>query len=286
VFARRRAARIVPLALAALALFLVLAAAGLVRAGSVTGIVVSALLVQPWVPVQSIYFGGIQVAWSLADEAFFYAAFPFLIGPLDRMGGRRRSLVAAGGIAVLLALVTFFWATGTHVQLGYWLTYVFPPVRLAEFVLGVVLALELRDGRLPAVPVGVAVTLAVAGYLAAGFVPVWFTWSATTVLPYALLIVALAQLDLRGGPSLLRDRRLLALGAWSFALYLVHLMVLESIKTLLDGEVAGVRGVAAGVAVVAVSVPLAAALFTLVEKPLERRLRGDRTLSAASAADA
>lgn len=38
----------------------------------------NALLLQSWIPTSGGYFSGNPVAWSISDEAFFYALFPFL----------------------------------------------------------------------------------------------------------------------------------------------------------------------------------------------------------------
>jgi hypothetical protein len=44
------------------------------------GLLASLTLVQAWIP--EVLFAGNPAAWSLSDEAFFYALFPFLVRPL------------------------------------------------------------------------------------------------------------------------------------------------------------------------------------------------------------
>jgi peptidoglycan/LPS O-acetylase OafA/YrhL len=61
------------------------------------------------------------------------------------------------------------------------------------------------------------------------------------------------------------------LGEWSFALYLVHELVLRTALEL--GPVTFAERAAFAAAGIAVSIPLSGALFTLFERPVEARLR-------------
>jgi peptidoglycan/LPS O-acetylase OafA/YrhL len=91
----------------------------------------------------------------------------------------------------------------------------FSPYRFGEFLLGVCLAVALRRGWLPQIRLAVPAVCCVAAYLVA-------TWASTVtnvsnqlmLLPFALLIVAAAQYDLRGGRS---SRPIVLLGDASFA---------------------------------------------------------------------
>lgn len=157
-------------------------------------------------------------------------------------------------------------------------------MRLVEFAIGVLLALAVRRGWRPPVPFSVAFAIAAGAYLWAGFLPAYVRPVAVTVVPSALVIVAAATADLSQSPSVPRWRPIVKLGEWSFAFYLEHQLVMKVIayavrpQHLSFGAALGLTAVALVVAIV-----LAWATFTFLEKPLERRVRHDRTVRATAA---
>lgn len=246
------------------------------------GHVADVLLLQAWSPQQGVYFGGNGVSWSLSCEMFFYLVFPFVVGPLSRLRGRGLAVTAAVTVTVLT--MTPVLALNLHAQslTTYWLFFVFPPYRFGEFLLGMVFARAVHLGlRVPAP--GLSAVGAVGGL---GLV-LWrltaFTvrtgsavsrpYVALLALPlFALLLLAGATADLAGRRTGLNWWLPVRLGAWSFALYLVHkpLFLLTEDWWPSPGGLAGAMG---GVVFVAVAVALAAALHYCTERPLERYLR-------------
>src|SRR5688500_11327609 len=75
-------------------------------------------------------------SWSLSTEAFFYLAFPAIAVALAAMRRLRVAAIAAVAGSSVLGLV--IGSAVQHSQLDTW-TYLFPPVRLGEFVLGMTL---------------------------------------------------------------------------------------------------------------------------------------------------
>ncbi|MFI1967846.1 hypothetical protein BLA24_22450 [Streptomyces cinnamoneus] len=185
-------------------------------------------LTQAWVPDPEVWFGYNGVSWSLSCEFFFYFAFPFLIGPLRRLRSRGLwAVVAAGNLFVVLFPLygrDLAYAAGWHPK---FLLYLLPPVRLAEFVVGIALALLVRNGswRGPGLGVSLGLSCAAALWLV-HLVPYDFHWSACTIVPYTLTIAAAAHADARGSRSPFRNRVLVYLGEISFSFYLVHEMVI------------------------------------------------------------
>ncbi|MBO8194628.1 acyltransferase [Streptomyces oryzae] len=234
-FWRRRAAKILPNHVVTWAVVVsVLACAGAASIRDATGITAhlsSLFLVNTWVPSPTFVSAGNPVSWSLAAEGFFYLLFPVLHPRIERLS--RRGLLAAAGAAV--AAVWALPAVGAAVVnpagsffADYWLLYMLPLSRLPEFVLGMLAARMSQEGvRLPRVGVlpaalGVVSTL----LMSSSVLPDRFMFAAATALPLVLLVHAVAQLDLRGRPSLLRARPIVFLGEISYAMYLVHFLVL------------------------------------------------------------
>ncbi|MFE2758203.1 acyltransferase family protein [Actinosynnema sp. NPDC059335] len=140
---RRRAARVLPNHVVVwLVVFAGLAWAG--GASVLTGLL-GLVLLQAWVPVQSVYFGVNTPAWSLSCEAAFYTAFGWLLGLVDRIPPRRLRWAAGGLMAAVVAVPAV--ALPMPAGLEYWFVYVFPVTRALEFVLGMVLARVVRAGR-------------------------------------------------------------------------------------------------------------------------------------------
>lgn len=270
-FYRRRFARVWPLHALTLLLAVLLVALSLVERrweGPPWAFALNLALLQAWSGDVDVIYGFNGVSWSLSAEAVFYALFPLLL-----LRARRHGPVAtiAGGVALLLAGGVLAEATGAM-----WVAVSLPACRVGEFVVGMGLALLVHRG-VPRVPpllamgvlAGSYAALVVGNRLSAGRLADHAWVAALVVLPgVALVLVAYATRDLAGGGGWLTRPVAVRLGAWSFALYLVHELVLRVAHPVLVD-----RLWVAPVAVV-VALALAGALHEWVEQPLERRLRG------------
>jgi peptidoglycan/LPS O-acetylase OafA/YrhL len=265
-FYRRRFARIYPLHL------VTWAAAGvlLVSLGfelHAAGVALSAVLLQAWVPDPNVYYAMDAPSWSLSCEAFFYLVFPFGLVVLLRANPLHRRLAAAGLLVAALVLP----ALGGAAEF-------FPPARLAEFLLGVVLALEVEAGTLRRVPLVPVAALTAGVFVLTGVIGEPRLRVTLLVVPFLLLIAAAAhaELDDRSTARNLAAPWLVRLGQWSFAFYLVHGLVFVAMVHLEGQHRLGVGGAVAWTAVTfATSLLLSGLAFTWLERPLERRLRPD-----------
>ena len=227
-------------------------------------------LLQSWIPASQVYFGGNGVSWSLSDEAFFYAMFPLVFAGIRRLGdtGLRRFIVGLAALAIAIPVVVH--TTSVNHGFWFWFIYINPAVRILEFGIGVGLALLVQRKNLPRMPFMPAVVLVVAGYVAAGWVPVYGMWVATTLVPFSLLIVAAAQADLAGTTSrLLASSTMIRLGQWSFAFYLVHQLVLRANDYLSPPVDRGIQILTCYL----IATALAFVAFHFVEAPSQRWLR-------------
>ncbi|MFF4896329.1 acyltransferase family protein [Streptomyces sp. NPDC001068] len=209
------------------------------------------------------------VSWSLACEAFFYAAFPALALLLRRLDARGARLLAASAVLAVLVLA---W-TDAHHGWGQPISS-FPAARLPEFVLGAAAARLVLLGRWRGPGLEASLALAVIGYFLVPQFTDEYAATACTIAGFALLIPAAALADLRGLPSLWRRRWLVRLGELSFAFYMVHLLVLRTGTHLLGTRprFGALTGAAAAVAAFAVSLGLSWLLYEGVERPARRLL--------------
>lgn len=224
-------------------------------------------MMKSWFPIPAIAFGMNPPSWSIADEAFFYALFPVLASYLLRVL-RRFSAMA------VLAIGITVWGAFTAALVGQtngWFMSYFPPVRLLDFTVGIIVAIAfLKGARLP-FPMAieyVAIFAATAMVAAIPFIPPSLRFALALLPFWGLLIAAFAQQ--RGRVSgLFSSPVLVRLGEVSFAFYLVHSTVIEAVVRIVGARNAEVLGIS-----MAVSLMLSFALFHWVETPMRRLIRG------------
>lgn len=193
---------------------------------SVGGAVANLALVQAWFMDWAIVFSLNAVSWSLSCEAFFYLCSPFLIRHLGNAGTRALIIVSSGWVALTFMLSLWLGLRGNTWDI--W-AYTNPLLRSGEFMIGVALALLIRRGWTPRVPLSASIlalgcVMALAA-LTRGQLPQ--TVANVVFAPFfALVIVAAATADLRGKQGLMQWRPLRYAGEVSFAFYLVHEVVI------------------------------------------------------------
>jgi peptidoglycan/LPS O-acetylase OafA/YrhL len=232
---------------------------------------------QAWFPDPAVHFAADGVEWSVSAELFFYVSFPLLIWFAHRRGGLRALLF----VAVILGAVVPVLLASTGSSLSTWAGDVFPVVRLGEFICGILLALAIRSGRRSPVGPRVAIVLFIVCYAVLPLAPSWVPSRGIFLASILLVIAALAQADLGGRGTWLGSRVPVRLGEWSYCFYLVHQMTLQIMLFVCSRVVPGrVLGPVWFIAALAASIALSAALYTVVERPFERRLRAAVTVSA------
>lgn len=278
-----RFCRIWPLTLA-LTVFAFTVVAAQERIPGTVGQVANVLLIQAWWPKGSWYFGGNGVSWSLSCEMFFYLLFPLLILVVRRLRWRGLGLAAAGVLTIQVGAPVAAALLKMPGNVYFWLFFIFPPYRLLEFILGmllaraVVLGLKLRWPRSTTM-------MALAGLGLVAFACTEYTVStgqyldrpfvALAVIPWlAVLLLAGATQDLRRVSSWLRSGLLVALGESSFALYLVHKPLYLFTSRFGWWHNAGHWWATGRLALfILLALGTAAALHYLLEGPLDRLLR-------------
>jgi peptidoglycan/LPS O-acetylase OafA/YrhL len=234
-------------------------------------------LLQAWVPA---FWNAVNIpGWSLSVEAFFYATYPLITGPLTRAAStplRAYGLLAVLYCAALIAPMLGSWAFGIGYSDGSALANVIrysPPLSLPEFAFGIVLGhLRLRGFDAPEI-VG---RLFVPALLLLGLA------LATDVFPYLLLhngvllpLFAIIILRCARGediPRLLGHPWAQLLGEASYSLYVLHLLVWIYIKIVIErsGYDPAAPWVFPTYATIAICASLAS--FLLVEQPARQWL--------------
>ncbi len=253
----------------------------------VTSGVLNALLLQAWIPQTALTWN--YPGWSLSNEVFFYACFPFIGLGLWRIS-RPRTILAAGLLIWAVSLVAPLWAVMKPVPgfgnvaatdmlapsaltLANFIRYN-PVLRLPEFLSGILLARMYRSlghswlfgrGYWLYVPATAAV-LAVLSH--ADSIPYPLVHNSLLLPLYACIVLGLA---LGGGipARCLSAGFLVFLGNASYAMYIIHAPIgawlLEALKHLFGFQPAGPWWVASYTITV---ILLSSLLFKYFEEPL------------------
>ncbi|MFC8567080.1 acyltransferase family protein [Streptomyces sp. NPDC057245] len=282
---RRRLVKIFPNHVVTFGLAMVVYAAATTPSGTA---VVNLLLLQSWSSDPAVFLSVNGASWSLSCELFFYAVFPLLLPLVRRVRVTQLWWWAAGAAATVMLLPlaagsllsrspafpeTGSWLDGVSVE-GLWFVYIFPLTRLLEFVLGMLMARVVLDGRWIGLKPVPAALLTVVAYVVGTFTPMLFTVAAVTVVPLALFIAALATADTGGRRTALAGPVMRRLGEASFAFYLVHGIVLAYAgERVADSgrPPTAPESVLVSLLALVVSLALALALYHWVETPLMRR---------------
>lgn len=278
-FWRRRFVKILPNYVVAWILAMVLYAA----ATPVLPALGALFMLQVWTPYFTEHLPVNPPSWSLAVEAVFYLAFPFLLSGIRRIPAARLKYWIAGTVAAVLVtpLVTYVLVpAGPHVMPGtggtspvhYWFAYIMPVPRVLDFALGILVARAVMLNRWRDIGMAWSGVLLAAGYIACYHVPYLYAQRAMCLVPTVTLIAAAATADVEGRFTLFRSRAMTWLGNVSFAFYLLHFIVLAWFRRLLGTELYPTGTGVAVIAAEAGATLLASwALYSLVERPLTKR---------------
>ncbi|GLY50514.1 acyltransferase family protein [Lentzea sp. NBRC 102530] len=283
----RMAKRLLPAAFVVLGVTLAVAAWWLPEirwAQTVREIVASALFVENWqltmdstdYYAQNAQASVVQHFWSLSIQGQFYLLWPLLVLVVTLL---RRNLTRVLGAVFVLSFGFSVWLTAVDQPLAYFHT----ATRLWEFAFGGLLAIAVAKidlagpvrtvlgwaGLLGLVVCGMVLDVG-AGF--PGFLALWPTACAAAV------ITAGTSGSRVGADRLLASEPLRYLGDLSYALYLWHWPVLICWLVLRGRTDVGPAG---GVAIIGVSLLLAAATHHLVEEPVRRSGWRARTITAA-----
>jgi peptidoglycan/LPS O-acetylase OafA/YrhL len=279
-FWRRRAVRIYPnhvITWGLMILFLVWT--GQSVTGSQAG--TSLLLVHSWIPKLQ-YFGIVNgPSWSLCCELLFYAAFPLVLPLIRKIPVRLLWPTLAGTIGLIMVvpalsrllpdqpLMPGFSITTWQ----FWFVYYFPPVRMLEFLVGILVCRLIQEGRWPRIGLLPAVGLSAVGYVVLVQVPVLYAMAAVGVIPMAVLMAEAALSDIRGTRSPLRAPVMVLLGDLTFGFYLAQNVVISWGHYALGNTRVWSTGAAAGISALFLVGSLVCAwlLYTFVERPAMRR---------------
>lgn len=181
-------------------------------------------LFQSLIPVKDIYFSLNAPSWSISTELFFYAFFPALILL------KSRSLLQA--FIILLLVQLFIINFSNNLDVKHALIYINPFFRISDFILGIIL-FNLYIVYKDKVHNNViflqylSVLLLILFVIFSKFIDLnqTYKFSIYYLMPMSLIIFSFAFKT--NFSNILNNKFLLILGESSFALYLIHQLVIR-----------------------------------------------------------
>jgi peptidoglycan/LPS O-acetylase OafA/YrhL len=250
---------------------------------SVDALTLNLLLLHAWVPIQRIYFSYNAVSWSISTEAFFCLVFPLLIMSFEANWRWKLSVSCVSVLALIAACnISGLPLFSPNSVSAHGLLYVNPLSRIFDFTAGMCCCLLWRtlQARIPndgfwafsvvealAIVVTIVLLIYSFGFAHAAIGPAGALWIVrTSAIPGFCLIVVVFAFG-RGLLSQILGSRLFEfLGEISFAVYLIHLLVIAAYgKYFKDAVAASPLG---DFAITAVMTLLAASVMhLLIERP-------------------
>jgi peptidoglycan/LPS O-acetylase OafA/YrhL len=269
-FWRRRFFRVIPNHVVTFVLACILVT------GATTNWLPNLLLVHTW-DINEPAGGANVIVWSLCAELLFYSLFPFLAPLVRRIPANKLWYWAGGMVAGIAALDTYvklfihdpvlpgILPISPHQM---WAASLFPPARLFEFLLGMLLAEIVRKGMFPRIRIPVLLLAWAASWTVAQFVTVPWTYSLVAVVPNALTLGAIATADLRGVKSVLTSRFMVWGGNISYAFFMVQFVVVYWGRTVVTGQWSFLPALGVWLGFLAATLFAAWLLFKCVEEPM------------------
>lgn len=221
-------------------------------------------------------------SWSISDEWFFYAVFPFVGLLLSRFGrGATTRKLAIGGVLVWGSLAVATLAIAAHLppaEVQRWF-YLFPPVRLLDFVVGCLFGAAMlrsstaRSARHATRLEALAIAAFAAALVFSPMLPAWGTKSMYWIPPSIALIWAFSSG--RGIMSrVVACSPLRVLGEASYSLYMWHMVIIVQVVRLRPTELAASAPALLGLLLLLASIAISLLSWRLVERPARRLLLG------------
>lgn len=236
--------------------------------------VAAILLLQSW--SADAYFATNGPSWFLSTLIVLYLLFPLMARCVGRMSLRGAVMLA---VALLVLMTAVYAATAcAHIDKDAatrWL-YVFPPARIVDFLLGMVVFRLCRAAAPRVVDLSTRTANAlqtVSMVLTAALVPIYYAvgipWELGAIfwLPMAAVIAVFVLTDGKGLTARLMSSRILrCLGGISMEIFLLHVPVITALHRL-DAHLPFDIGYLGGLAVsLALTLPLAAAVHALLRR--------------------
>lgn len=194
---------------------------------SISRIITNVSLTQSWIPSSDYYWSFNGVSWYLSDTLFFIIAYPLLIRItvwFQKTSGRFVLLICA-----LLLIPSLLFVLSPY-EKPFYLFYIFPPLRLVDFMLGICSAflyISLKEQKtwINKYRIGLKICLYACVpilILISIIIPKQDIVFSLFFSPLLCILIVLASIKPVGGNTLFSWTPFVLLGGYSFEFYMVH----------------------------------------------------------------
>jgi peptidoglycan/LPS O-acetylase OafA/YrhL len=239
-------------------------------------------MVQSFIPLPfgTVPYSFNLVSWSLSDELFFYAIFPFIVCILLKLMIKKAAyqyIVAAISFYVGIICLIVFLATVREIKQDDWFFYVFPIFRSLDFIMGIFIGMIFVTTytkfasykRLFSLLEITALLLFVVWVILSPHISQVFRFSTYYVPVWCLIIYIFA---FQGGwiSKLLANRWCVFLGEISFSFYMVHILIINYMGFIPMSSFLNHLITLIG------SILFSALIYLKFEEPIRKKIRGYR----------
>lgn len=230
-------------------------------------------LIQSFIPVREYFFSVNAPSWSLSNELFYYLIFPVIISMKNKL------------LLIIPLVIIIFQLTIELLNLPenqkHYLIYIFPISRLLDFSIGILTYRVFRKIHNKKITLNSStmqissILLFVAFLLLIELVIGRFNYYFLYVIPVSLLVFSFS---LKEGvlSNLLTNEKLVSLGKASFALYLIHHLVIRYMS-ILNYKIFKFEGVVSDyfmmLSTIVISIALSIIMYNLFELKTTEILR-------------
>ena len=238
-------------------------------------------LLQSFVPDQNIHFSLNAPSWSISDEMFFYALFPFFIFFFYKI-----KTIAKILIVILMTSTVIIMNVALAEEFKHYWLYVSPLIRIFDFILGMFLYdfciyikrnFELIKPHFLLLEI-LAIIVFIMFFLLHCYIPISYRYSVYYWIPMLLIILAASKQYFSADDNgifnyLLSNRIMVYLGEISFCFYMLHKLVISYVRGIFKFLEVDIS--ASIIAVICFILALVASIFAFenIEKPLNKKIK-------------
>ncbi len=195
--------------------------------------ILNVMLVQSFVPSKGVYFSFNSVSWNLSSLLLFYILFPMILILVKRITKEKNTHLTLMYILILL-LIEFLLVTVFKLNAyKHWLFYISPFTRLADCIIGMLLAVLYLQNKESKINLYVINVLEFTSLLALAIALINFKHINQSYrygiyyMPFLSFIIYIYAFQKGIISKILKKRIIVYLGTISYSFYMIHQLVLR-----------------------------------------------------------
>lgn len=237
--------------------------------------VINIMLLQSFIPKQSVYFSFNAVSWNLSSLMLFYILFPVILNIIKKSTKNGNSKLAVTYIAILM-IVEFIFVTIFKFSLySHWLFYISPFFRLLDCTIGMLLAiiyLQNKECKINLYVINILESISLLALIVAlinfKYINQVYRYG-IYYMPFLCFIIYIYAFQKGFISKVLKKKIFIYLGSISYSFYMIHQLVLRYV-----GHFSILKKYPISIALVSFFISLIAAqiLYKYFENPLRKKI--------------